>query len=295
MVLFYFGVWYVINVAYNYTNKKALQVLPLPCLMAAAQIGAGILYITPVWLLGIRAPPKLETKELLALVPVGMIHGVGQLVTVLSLQAGSISFVNVVKSLEPFFNVIFAMIFMHDYVPLPVLLTLVPVVVGVGIASSADMEFTWLCFACAMGSNVFFSLRGVLSKVTMKAIRPESNLGPANLFGVLTIIGFLTSLPLALWMEGGTAQAQWDRTVAAGQTPTALAKTIAISGLSFYMYNEVSMLALDAVDPVTHAVGNTIKRVILILLSVVAFGTQMTNLSAIGSTIAIIGVFMYSI
>jgi solute carrier family 35 protein E1 len=107
MILVYFGIWYVINVAYNYTNKKALQALPTPYLVAAVQIGAGILYVVPIWLLGIRAPPKLEMKELLALIPVGMIHGIGQLVTVLSLGAGSISFVNVVKSLEPFFAIIF--------------------------------------------------------------------------------------------------------------------------------------------------------------------------------------------
>jgi len=168
-ILGYFAVWYVINVAYNYTNKKALQALPAPYLVAAVQIGAGILYILPVWLLGIRAPPNLNRKELLALLPLGVIHAIGQLVTVLSLGAGSISFVNVVKSLEPFFNVVFAMVFMRDFVPLPVLLTLVPVVVGVGIASSADMEFTWLCFACAMGSNIFFSLRGVLSKARRAA------------------------------------------------------------------------------------------------------------------------------
>jgi len=198
----------------------------------------------------------------------------------------------------------------------------------------------------------------------MKSIRPEANLGPANLFGVLTIIAFLTALPIALLMEGATASRAWDKAIASGAQPMQLACTIAISGLSFYLYNEVSFLALDAVDPVTHAVGNTIKvralrnaraggqpvgararvaralratrrasrrmtctsltlpslpppppprarhlppiprsatllavaqRVILILLSVVAFGTQMTTLSAAGSTIAIIGVFMYSI
>lgn len=181
---------------------------------------------------------------------------------------------------------------MGDVIPTPVLLTLLPVVVGVGIASSADLEFTWLCFACAMGSNVFFSLRGVLSKarraqacafsaaaraspprphaapprtrppatqVTMKAIRPAANLGPANLFGVLTIIAFLTALPIALLMEGSGAAAAWDKAVSSGASPAALSQTIAVSGLSFYLYNEVSFLALDAVDPVTHAVGNTIK------------------------------------
>ena len=48
-------------------------------------------------------------------------------------------------------------------------------------------------------------------------------------------------------------------------------------GLSFYTYNEVAFYTLDAVHPITHAVGNTIKRVILILFSVLRFGTPMTT------------------
>ena len=55
------------------------------------------------------------------------------------------------------------------------------------------------------------------------------------------------------------------------------------------------MYTLDAVHPITHAVGNTIKRVILILFSVFRFGTPMTMQSVIGSTIAMAGVFLYSL
>ena len=82
----------------------------------------------------------------------------------MSLGAGSLAFVNVVKSLEPLFNVIFGAIFMNDILPWQVNACLLPVVGGVGIASAADLNFTWDCFAFAMGSNLAFSLRGVLSK-----------------------------------------------------------------------------------------------------------------------------------
>ena len=58
---------------------------------------------------------------------------------------------------------------------------------------------------------------------------------------------------------------------------TELILRILASGLSFYLYNEVAFYTLDAVHPITHAVGNTIKRVILILFSVVRFGTPMTT------------------
>ena len=52
-----------------------------------------------------------------AIAPVGVIHGLGQCVTVMSLGAGSLAFVNVVKSLEPLFNVVFGGIFMNDWLP----------------------------------------------------------------------------------------------------------------------------------------------------------------------------------
>lgn len=54
-------------------------------------------------------------------------------------------------------------------------------------------------------------------------------------------------------------------------------------------YNEVAFLALNSVAPVTHAVGNTIKRVVIILASVIVFKTPMTTLGATGSAIAIFG------
>ena len=49
------------------------------------------------------------------------------------------------------------------------------------------------------------------------------------------------------------------------------------------------------VNPVTHAVGNTIKRVVIIVASVIAFKTPMSTGSIIGSSIAIAGTLMYSL
>ena len=57
----------------------------------------------------------------------------------------------------------------------------------------------------------------------------------------------------------------------------------------------MAFLALDAVHPVTHAVGNTLKRVFVIVSSVVLFKTPVTNQGIIGSAIAIIGVLIYSL
>ena len=55
------------------------------------------------------------------------------------------------------------------------------------------------------------------------------------------------------------------------------------------------MLALNNVHPVTHAVANTIKRVAVIVISVLYFRNPLTLTGAVGSTIAIIGVLLYSL
>ena len=41
-------------------------------------------------------------------------------------------------------------------------------------------------------------------------------------------------------------------------------------------YNEVAFYCLNSIDAVTHAVGNTIKRIVLLAVSVVVFNHQMS-------------------
>jgi solute carrier family 35 protein E1 len=121
-------------------------------------------------------------------------------------------------------------------------------------------------------------------------------MGAANLYGVLTIMSFIGLLPIALVMESpAKLKAGWDAAIAAGHTAKYLIQTSLVSGFFYYLYNEVAFLCLDNVHPITHAVGNTIKRVVIILASVVVFGTTMTPLNKIGSSLAIFGVLLYSL
>ena len=46
--------------------------------------------------------------------------------------------------------------------------------------------------------------------------------------------------------------------------------------------------------PVTHAVTNTVKRVVIIVASILFFKTPVTFLGALGSAVAILGATGYS-
>lgn len=49
---------------YNIYNKRVLNVLPIPWLMASAQLGIGLLYVFPLWLTKLRKAPKLAKGSL---------------------------------------------------------------------------------------------------------------------------------------------------------------------------------------------------------------------------------------
>jgi solute carrier family 35 protein E1 len=57
---------------------------------------------------------------------------------------------------------------------------------------------------------------------------------------------------------------------------------------------QVATNTLERVTPLTHAVGNVLKRVFVIGFSIIAFGNKITTQTGIGTCIAIAGVALYS-
>jgi len=172
--------------------------------------------------------------------------------------------------------------------------TLVPVVAGVALACYSEVDFSWASFAAAMGSNAAFACRANFSKHLMGADLGK-NMSAANLYAVVTLGAFLLLAPLALAAEGAALPREWARAVAAGITEKKLATNILLSGLFHYLNNEVMYLALDNVHPITLAVGNTAKRVFIIVASLVVFRNPITATGAIGSAVGIAGVLVYAL
>mmetsp|Transcript_1995 Transcript_1995/g.2805 ORF Transcript_1995/g.2805 Transcript_1995/m.2805 type:complete len:117 (-) Transcript_1995:400-750(-) len=103
-------------------------------------------------------------------------------------------------------------------------------------------------------------------------------------------------LPFSIGIEGPKAITNaWSAALSNGYTQGQLLRLLSISGFLYYIYNEVAFLALSEVAPVTHAVTNTVKRVVIILASVIVFRNPVSKLGAIGSGLAIAGATAYSI
>lgn len=292
----YFALWYLFNIGYNIYNKQALNAMSFPWTIATIQMATGIAYFVPLWVLGLRKAPKLSGSDLKTLFPIALCHTGVHVGAVIALGAGAVSFAHIVKASEPVVTCGLNALLLGQILPLPVYLTLLPIIGGVAIASMKELSFTFLALASAMLSNVSSAARGVLSKKTMSGKQIGENLDAQNLYAVLTAMSTLILIPLMLAIEGTAFFPAFKSLVAAGDfTNKSLATLLALGGATYYAYNEVAFLALGKVNPVTHAVGNTIKRVVIIVASVVAFKTPMSTGSIIGSSIAIFGTLLYSL
>ena len=289
---FYFCLWYFFTIVYNVSNKRVLNELPLPATVAFIQLVLGIPVFLPGWILKC---PNFESvrNNLPVLCKISLMHALGNLATVISLGSGAVSFTHIIKASEPVFSAVISGVILGSYFPIPVYMTLIPIGCGVAMASMKELSFSWHGFCSGMASNFFYQMRIVMSK---KELSGENNtLSPANFFRVLTIISALLLFPISVAMEGYKIRNEWNTALARGMDTELFISNLIVSGVSYYCYNEVAFWILGSIHPITHAVGNTIKRVVIILASVLILKSPMHYYSVLGSTVAVLGTFMYSI
>ena len=264
--------------------------------MGSLQFLVGSLYSIILWVTKIRPSPVLTSKGKSAVNKVGFYHMSGQELSMMSLNAGAVSFTHIVKALEPFFSAVVSAVVFGKWMHPNVYITLIPVVGGVAYACLKERALSWLAFWTAMGSNLAFALRAVVSKSALDASGGElgSNLTSVNLFGIVTCYAFIQSIPLFLLGQGTSFIDLWKNALSSS-TSVELVRGLVVSGLFHYLNNEVMYLALSNVHPVTLAVGNTMKRVFIVVASVLVFRNPISVQAAIGSAIGIGGVLLYSL
>jgi len=304
----YFGLWYFFNIFYNVANKKSLNALNLPWLQSLACVAVGIPWVTMQWALKVKAAPVLTISQINKLTTQMALHAAGNVGGNMAFGAGALGFAHVLKSLEPAFTAVFSGLVTGKWAHPMVYATLIPVMGGVAYASASELSFNMVQFVSAMVSNICFSLRGVLGKGVMSGKefdRKITMLDGPNTFSVLQIGAAVMTVPFVAFFEGPKALIPWTHPnwrAAIGKldhageliTPNYLFTQLVVAGLAFQLYYEASYLALDAVSPVTHSLGNNLKRIIIVISSVVVFGQKMSTQSVIGSSIAIGGVIVYS-
>ncbi|KVH98220.1 protein of unknown function DUF250 [Cynara cardunculus var. scolymus] len=205
-----FGIWYLFNIYFNIYNKQVLEVFPNPVTLTAVQLAVGTAMIFFSWALNLHKWPNISRAQLVAILPLAVMHTLGNFSTNMSLGKVSVSFTHTIKAMEPFFTVVLSTIFLG-----------------------------------------------------------EESLDNITLFSIITIMSFFIFTPVALLV---------------GEVKFTPA----------YLQSAVAYMILQRVSPVTHSVGNCVKRVVVIVSSIFFFRTPVSLINAIGTAVALAGVFLYS-
>ncbi|KAK9068820.1 hypothetical protein SSX86_012936 [Deinandra increscens subsp. villosa] len=286
---FFFFMWYFLNVIFNILNKKIYNYFPYPYFVSVIHLAVGVVYCLGSWTVGLPKRAPIDSNLLKLLIPVAFCHALGHVTSNVSFAAVAVSFTHTIKALEPFFNAAASQFVLGQSIPITLWLSLAPVVLGVSVASLTELSFNWLGFISAMISNISFTYRSIYSKKAM------TDMDSTNLYAYISIIALVFCIPPAIILEGPQLLKYGFNDAIAKVGMTKFVTDLFWVGMFYHLYNQLATNTLERVAPLTHAVGNVLKRVFVIGFSIIVFGNKISTQTAIGTSIAIAGVAIYSV
>ena len=322
-------VWYSFSLLAIVSAKVVLNACPCAATLCALQLGAAVLGCQLVARL---TPPAkdhdrhgrgvapLATAEFAGVCAVAASYSSGFAFTNAAIEFASPSFVETVKSSEPMSTVALAAVFLGERESRLTLLSLLPIVIGVAMASGLGeghlaAAFSAIGMALALASNVSFSARAVATKSLLLA-HPHSALArdpDLVLFYHVSRIGLLLLLPIAglldvrvlinallgLGVDGSSSSSNSsaDSNGSTGDerlTPQLLLLALAINGASHALYNAISFAVLNRVSVATHAVLNIVHRVVMIAGTALIFQTPIDPYNWLGILICVLGCLTFA-
>ncbi|KAL1512241.1 hypothetical protein AB1Y20_005503 [Prymnesium parvum] len=315
-LLLFFVFWYVGNIYYNEYNKIALDAVGgkhggLTMTVSTMQLGVCSVYalvlwivgLNPIKLCGLQLPekmklPKLTASDLVKTLPVGFCSAAAHSAGVFCLGADPL-FGQIVKAGEPVLAAAVNTFFYGKPPSFKKFICLWFIVGGVAFASlkkneegAYKLKFDQTALVFGMIGNTFAAFKGSENKklMTTDGLK-ERYAGVANQFAVTEVLAFLISVPVMIATEG----AKWDVFWTTLKTDRNLQIGLAVSGMSFYLYNELATMTIKATGAVTSSVANTAKRVIVMVYMAAITGKALTEEQQIGAAVAIGGVLVYSV
>ena len=315
-LLLFFLFWYVGNAFYNQYNTMALSAVGgktggLTMTVSTMQLGVCTLYalvlwvvsVNPIKLCGLQTPermkvPKITKSDIVATLPVGFCSAVAHSAGVFCLGADPL-FGQIVKAGEPVMSALVNTFFYGKPPSKAKFVCLLFIVGGVAFASlkkddtgAYKLKFDQTALLFGMIGNTFAAFKGSENKKLMTKEGVKDRYATvANQFAVTEVLAFFISVPVMMATEGP----KWGEFVELFKTSSDLQFNLVMSGMMFYLYNELATMTIKATGAVTASVANTAKRVIVLVYMAMVTGKALTDEQKIGAAVAIGGVLLYSV
>ncbi|XP_072993397.1 probable sugar phosphate/phosphate translocator At1g12500 [Typha latifolia] len=227
-------------------------------------------------------------SQLLKIVFLAVIFSLSVVCGNTSLRYLPVSFNQAIGATTPFFTAAFALAITCRPEPTPVYLALLPVVLGIAVASNSEPLFHALGFLICLASTAGRALKSVVQGILLSS--ESEKLNSINLLMYMAPIAALILLPVALLSEPGVAAA----TLAKIREEPSLALLLFGNATVAYLVNLTNFLVTKHTSALTLQVLGNAKAAVAAVVSVLIFRNPVTVMGMVGFGITILGVVLYS-
>ena len=304
--------WYGANVLFNIGMKHAYALVPDIMMLTSMQFSAAALVLAVAVATGATRPSRAWMTPAMACSSALVLCGT--LCTNASLVLLSVSFTHVLKTLEPLFTIVIVYAWDGRRPSLTAVLAAATTLTGVLVASTWQRKSVGkgTDFGAGIGlallANATLQLRNVLNKKLMASADSagymplEGSRGQLKPMELL-FVSLTAAMPAQLALHAVVSIAERLQLVFvtlpvlsryAHYSPGAHVLWLLVPPVTFVAYQAASMLVLADVEPVMHAVLNTLKRVVVIGLSALWAHETISFGYALGAVVAVLGASAFS-
>jgi solute carrier family 35 protein E1 len=241
--------------------------------------------------------------------PLAIFQLAGHILSSIATSKIPISLVHTIKGLSPLFTVLAYRIFFRIRYASATYLSLIPLTLGVMLACSTDFSTNFFGILCALSAALVFVSQNIFSKKLFnEASRAESEPQPGarrkldklNLLCYCSGIAFVLTMPIWFVAEGYPLMTEFLRDGAVSLSSEqgaldhgALVLEFIFNGVSHFAQSILAFTLLSMISPVSYSVASLIKRVFVITVAIVWFGSSTTPVQAFGIGLTFLGLYLY--
>ncbi|KRZ78769.1 Solute carrier family 35 member E1 [Trichinella papuae] len=288
-VLFLCLLWYAISTTSNILNKVILQNFPFPLTLTTASIVTTSIYSIPVsrrTASAEQASRSLNHKQFFFMVvPLAF----GKLIAVsssfVSLYKVPVSYAHTVKATMPIFSVVCARFIIGEKQTKLIYMSLIPILLGVMIATVSEMSFSAVGLCSALCSTFTYALMNAYVKKVIK----DTGLHHVRLLGLIAQTSCILLLPIWLIIDVsryGIVEVGFSKLTVCG--------LVSASGFLNFAQNVCTFSLINQLSVLSYAIANVTKRIIVISSSLITLKNPVTPVNVGGMLLAVVGVFGYT-
>uniref|UniRef100_A0A0R3RWC7 TPT domain-containing protein n=1 Tax=Elaeophora elaphi TaxID=1147741 RepID=A0A0R3RWC7_9BILA len=287
-----FIAWYFVSSASSIVNKITLQNYPYPMTVALASLCYVELCSIPVLRLWRIKQPSISTYYLIYyIVPISFGKVIAVVSAYVSVWRVSVSYVQTVKATMPLFAVFSARIVLKERQTKRIYLSLVPIIIGVAIATVTELSFDLGGLLSALLSTGIYSVLNVFVKKVLEG----TNIHPLYLLALNSRIAAILLFPVWFLRDGLLL---WRGVEITKNQPSPHEPNFVVflflSGVLSFLQNLCAFILIHRLSALSYAVANAAKRITVISASLLTFHNPVTPANVFGMFLSIFGVFLYN-